>query len=161
MNTDWYIGSSSSSSSDDGVVRLGGALQGELKDDDLPDHLDWVELGYLNPPRNQGSCGSCYAFATMGSIESRWGISKGKDQLKYLSPQMIIDCDNSNYGCSGGFMPLVYRFLITRRGGMACTDESYPYRAHRQRCHRTCDAGAKIVSYRQILDENERTIMRA
>lgn len=127
----------------------------------IPENLDWVEKGFLNPPRNQGSCGSCYAFATMGAIESRWGISKGKDKMKYLSPQMIIDCDASNYGCSGGFMPLVYRFLINKRGGMPCTDTSYPYKAHRGKCKTKCEAGAKIVSYRQITSSDEKSIIHA
>jgi predicted secreted protein len=69
----------------------------------LPDRFDWRDSGMVPPVRNQGSCGSCYAFATVGVMESAMlinGISAD------LSEQFLVSCTNGagyiNNGCSGG-----------------------------------------------------------
>jgi len=63
--------------------------------------VDWKAKGKVNPVKNQGSCGSCWAFSAVASAESKHAINSG--QLLQLSEQQLVDCSkSSNYGCSGG-----------------------------------------------------------
>ena len=65
-----------------------------------------VEIG-LVLFRNQGSCGSCYAFSSMGMLEARLRVAT-KNQLKVdLSPQDVVSCSNYSQGCDGGFPYLI------------------------------------------------------
>lgn len=64
---------------------------------------DWVKFGVVTPVKNQGACGSCWTFSTVGSLESHWNIlRKGKDNL--FAEQLLVDCagDFNNLGCNGG-----------------------------------------------------------
>ncbi|CAH2273499.1 cathepsin S-like [Pelobates cultripes] len=65
-----------------------------------PDTVDWREKNCNTPIKSQGLCGSCWAFAVVGVIESRYCIQTGK--LIRLSEQQLVDCDATNHGCCGG-----------------------------------------------------------
>jgi len=70
---------------------------------DAPNTIDWRAKNVVNDVKNQGSCGSCWAFSTMSSLESRWAIKSGT--LLSLSEQELVDCDRAtNQGCNGGLM---------------------------------------------------------
>jgi C1A family cysteine protease len=84
---------------------------------------------YFPPTRNQGRCGSCWAFSTVGAIEAGWSMRS--NQTMYLSPQQLIDCDFLNVGCTGGNPDLSYKYII--RNGIS-SEERYPYKAVKQRC---------------------------
>lgn len=58
----------------------------------LPDSIDWRDKGVVNDVKDQGQCGSCWAFSTVASVESRNAIKTGK--LFSLSEQQLVDCDN-------------------------------------------------------------------
>lgn len=93
----------------------------------IKESVDWVEEGTVNPIQDQGSCGSCYAFAALASIEHETSFFH-KDVLKY-SEQQVVDCSTEefgyeNLGCDGGFMPYVYDYLTETQG---CLAEEYPY----------------------------------
>jgi cathepsin C len=79
-------------------------------EDPLPESWDWRNVSgvnYVSPPRDQGSCGSCYAMATIAAYESRIRImTKNKEQV-ILSPQDVISCSHYNQKCKGGFPFLV------------------------------------------------------
>lgn len=72
---------------------------------DLPASIDWREKGAVNPVKDQGQCGSCWAFSTTGALEGRDAIATGT--LKSFSEQQLVDCDRKeNAGCNGGDMGL-------------------------------------------------------
>lgn len=85
----------------------------------------------LNPIRNQGSCGGCYAFSALASLEALYKIKKGT--LPALSEQQLVDCSGSygNSGCSGGLMSNSFNYLKTYK---SMTRASYPYTATRSTC---------------------------
>jgi C1A family cysteine protease len=76
----------------------------ELDSTSAPDSKDWRETaGTVNPVKNQQQCGSCWAFSTVGSTESRYAIATGT--LLSLSEQQLVDCDTrQDQGCNGGLM---------------------------------------------------------
>jgi cathepsin L len=63
---------------------------------------DWVAQGKVSPVKNQGNCGSCWAFSAVGVLES-WALFK--NQKWNLSEQQLVDCSKKygNEGCNGGF----------------------------------------------------------
>lgn len=68
---------------------------------DLPDKVDWRTKGVITPVLHQKSCGACWAFSTVETVESMRAIQTGK--LETLSVQYVIDCaTNGNLGCNGG-----------------------------------------------------------
>eukprot|EP01083_Nonionella_stella_P276078 937869_1 len=93
-----------------------------------PASVDWEAAGDVTPVKNQGSCGSCWAFASTGAMECDSAIQKGK--LISLSEQQLVDCTmwypvNGNHGCAGGLPE--YAFQYVEHVGGLCTEKEYPY----------------------------------
>lgn len=99
---------------------------------------DWTSK--CTPVKNQGRCGSCWAFSTVGSLESNYNIQKG--QLNSLSEQQLVDCAGSfgNKGCSGGLMDNAFKYV--KQAGGLCAESAYKYTAKNGRCQAT-SCGAK------------------
>lgn len=114
----------------------------------VPKSFDWRAKGAVTPVKNQGQCGSCWAFSTVENIESMWiRAGKGTKDNVNLSVQQVVDCDQSDYGCGGGNPPTAYEYIINA-GGLE-SDSVYPYHAVNQQCQfQEKDVVAKISSWK-------------
>merc|ERR1719263_1438693 len=102
----------------------GLAYLGEHADGEVAASVDWTTKGAVTPVKNQGQCGSCWAFSTVGGLEGAWEISSGN--LVSLSEQQFVDCDKVDSGCNGGLMDNGFKFA---EGTAIATEDSYPYTA--------------------------------
>ena len=105
---------------------FGGVHLGEHVHDGSPlaDSVNWVTAGAVTPIKDQGQCGSCWAFSTTGSTESAWQIGSGS--LKSLSEQQLVDCATAtSNGCQGGSMAGAIQY---ESGVDMASEASYPYK---------------------------------
>jgi C1A family cysteine protease len=107
-----------------------------------PEAFDWcLTEGKCTPVKDQGQCGSCWAFATTENVESVWDIHG--HGLIDMAPQEIVDCDTEMDGCGGGDPAQAYKWLA-KEGGLD-TERSYPYTAQNGPCKfKPADVAAKI-----------------
>lgn len=128
--------------------------------DQAPGCIDWRKSGYVTNVKNQGSCGSCWAFSSVGALEGQ--LKKKTGRLVSLSPQNLVDCSGKygNYGCHGGFMTRAFRYVINNHG--IDSETSYPYEGRDNNCrYKTSGRAATCVSYKQIPKGSETYLERA
>ena len=114
-----------------------------------PGSVDWVAAGAVTPVKDQGQCGSCWAFSSTGALESAAAVATGGPPPR-LSEQQLVDCTAAygEGGCSGGSMEPAFEYAAAV-GGL-CAEAAYPYTSGSTgvagACHAaTCGAAAAAV----------------
>jgi C1A family cysteine protease len=97
----------------------------------IPSSWDWRTQGTVNFIRNQGRCGSCWAFSAICALEHKVKIKNGT--LFKLSEQQLVDCDRGNSGCNGGLMTTAYQYMMKNSIAL---DAFYPYTGKEFGCKR-------------------------
>jgi len=109
------------------TIRLGKAQN--------PTRKDWREAGVVTPVKNQGGCGSCWAFAATECVESHYNIASGEQAL--LAPQYYVNCVQNPDGCggTGGCEGAIAElaFNLTAKVGIPL-EKDLPYRGRDATC---------------------------
>lgn len=111
-----------------------------IVDENFKIDIDWVAKGMVSPVKNQGNCGSCWAFSAVGTLEA-WALMNGRSD-KY-SEQQLVDCSRAygNEGCNGGFN---YKGLAYVKDHGIAFESEYRYTAVTSTCKK--DGGStKII----------------
>ncbi|XP_071729352.1 vignain-like, partial [Rutidosis leptorrhynchoides] len=128
--------------------------------DNIPPSVDWRERNAVTPPKDQGKCGSCWAFSTVVAVEGINAIKTG--QLVSLSEQHLIDCNSIlNNGCDGGLMEPAFEFIKTH-GGLA-TEQNYPYTCQKGICDQA-KIGTQVVTvdgFENVPECDEEALLKA
>jgi C1A family cysteine protease len=112
----------------------------------LRETVDWSSKGAVTHVKNQGSCGSCWAFSATGALE---GLSAIKGKLQDFSEQELVDCSRSygNNGCNGGLMD--YAFKYVRDKGISL-QTAYPYKGVDSSCKNPSGQKFKISGWTDV-----------
>jgi len=126
----------------------------------LASSLDWRTSGAVTPIKDQGQCGSCWAFSTTGSVEGANKIKSGN--LVSVSEQQLVDCAGSsgNQGCNGGLMDDAFEYII-KNGGIS-SEAAYPYTGRDGKCKSPLPPSVATVSkYTDVKKNDETGLMSA
>ena len=112
----------------------------------------------MTPIKDQGQCGSCWAFSATGSLEGQ--NFKKTNKLVSLSEQTLVDCDKVDHGCFGGLMDNAFNFIMQNNG--IDTEASYPYTAvtGKQCLFKAEDVGATDSGFVDITPSGDENALR-
>ncbi|KAG5285285.1 hypothetical protein AALO_G00001610 [Alosa alosa] len=122
--------------------------------------MDWRDSGCVTYVKDQGQCGSCWAFSATGALESHYCINYG--HLYDLSEQQLVDCSWSygNKGCNGGWMDSAFQY-VTDTGGVD-TEGYYPYEGEDGNC-RFDPAGVAVTcrGYTDVTPQGDESALQS
>ena len=121
-----------------GLESFGGENFPEVEHVAVPSEISWARADCDHGPKNQGQCGSCWAFAATGMLSDRCCI-QAKDN-GWLSPQELVSCDKSSHGCQGGSLESPINYM-QKNGGLV-PDACFPYTATNKPCPTKCADGS-------------------
>jgi len=124
----------------------------------IADSLNWVTKGAVTPVKDQGQCGSCWAFSTTGGVEAAVFLKSGT--LTSVSEQQLVDCSKAegNQGCNGGLMDDGFEYII-KNGGIG-SESSYKYTAKDGTC-KSVPSVSTISKFTDIKAKDEAGLMTA
>ncbi|OWM73356.1 hypothetical protein CDL15_Pgr001470 [Punica granatum] len=127
----------------------------------VPKSMDWRKKGAVTPVKDQGQCGSCWAFSAIAATEGINQLTTGK--LTSLSEQELVDCDikGEDQGCEGGLMEDAFEFIIHNKG--ITTETNYPYAGSDGTCNSAKEAShvVKIKGYESVPANSEAALLKA
>jgi cathepsin L len=125
-----------------------------------PDAYDWRTQGGVGPIKDQGQCGSCWAFSAIGAQESQYYITN--KVLQSLSEQNLVDCVTSCYGCDGGWPSQAYTYVVQRQSGKFNLESAYPYTARDGTCRYSSSGAVSLVTgYSSVTKGSESALLDA
>jgi len=127
----------------------------------LPSKFDWNSKGMVTAVKNQGQCGSCWAFSATETIESVDAISNKKSP-DTLAPQQVVDCDTSgnDQGCDGGYPYGAYEYIM-QAGGQE-SESAYPYTGTQGTCQfNAADISDKISNWKYVTQSSDEHAIQA
>lgn len=127
---------------------------------EIPKTVDWRTKGAVTPVKDQGMCGSCWAFSATGALEGQYFIKNQK--LVSFSEQNLVDCSGAegNYGCAGGWPDWAYAYIVKNKG--IETEADYPYAGYDQSCkYKKKKVAATISNSTDIPTGNEKKLAQA
>ena len=125
-------------------VELGSSQQTSNDYSSLPRSINWKSKKAVSSVKDQKNCGACWAFAAVASIEGAYAQKTGK--ILDFSPQLLVDCDYSSVGCSGGLMTNAFEYVMNNG---VCLESDYPYKANEGSCKRV-DFVTSIMGYYEV-----------
>jgi len=129
-----------------------------LDTSNLADGVNWVTKGAVTAVKNQGQCGSCWAFSTTGSVEGAMFLSTGT--LQSFSEQQLVDCSkNGNMGCNGGLMDYAFKYI---ESNPLMLESDYQYTARDGSCKYVSSKGVgKVKSYKDVSRDSSGSQLKA
>jgi len=120
--------------------------------------LNWITKGAVTPVKDQGQCGSCWAFSATGAIEG--AVFVGGGSLTSVAEQQLVDCAGTegNQGCNGGLMDYAFQYVIKNKG--IGSEASYKYTARDGSCKKVPSVST-ISSFTDVASGDEKALQAA